>query len=876
VSIRIIRRKIRSGFIRAGLAWDATERLLQENGHLVLNKLRTHWERFRPPLPSPSSHRPDVPPDREIPEALRQIGEEFHKAVTTIGASTSWPIADQRPERRVVIVAGARVFSDIRIECQARILAKQGYDVIVMGVADRRASIGTVSMPDWGRRVKFDILPASTLAALGGLPYFYSTSLIEAAAVHRAFAIQATDLSNALVVVEAARRASALAVLDLPTWESENASRDPKTARWLPHNESLAAALREIEGLALRRSAAAITSSETIARAMETASGVEEGFVEVVRNVPDPALRSSQMYRPLKEQAGLTRNTFAIVCQADANAFTMLNPVIRSLTDLTDAHLVIRTPSVGPSRAYYRRIARQAGVSKRLVLLDPVPQRDLIAASMGADVGLWTQPNISKNHHAALPVEIFAYTAANLTVAAAHYPEAAKWLQKFRCGVDFDPYDPRSIARALKELRDNQTSLSKRVTEAKQALLEDDVTNDWRKYVDIYDRLWSVATSKFDGKATAQSSADAPMRVLHAPCNFGNQSWVLSRAERKLGLKSELIVNYLNAFDQPADRVLGKAGGRTTNHLIARKIALSSAPYDFDVFHYYFGRSLASWDDIDELASESFSDLKSARQLGKPIIMTLQGCDVRLAGESNKRNTFTPCAPHRCPAYESCLSTYDHQRRRLIRDILPLCDKVFYLNPELGHFVPEATFLPYANVDISMVRPQPRTANALPRILHAPSLAGIKGTNAILAALESLAKRHAFELVLVQNQTHEEAMAIYQTADIAIDQIFAGWYGGLSVELMAMGIPVMSYLREDDFVHAPAAMIRDLPVINIRPDSLERDIEAFLMRRSEWADIGRASRSFVEKWHDPMKIAAWMTRVYRDPKNTLEFEPETT
>jgi len=721
--------------------------------------------------------------------------------------------------------------------------------------------------------VKFDILPASAPGALNAAPYFYSPALIEAASRHQAFAIQATDLSNTLIVLEASRRTKALAVIDLPTWESENASRDPKTERWLPHNEALASALREIESLAVRRAAVTITSSDTIARALEVASSVDDGLIEVVRTIPDASLLSNQEYQLLKDQAGLAKTAFTVVCQAAPTSFTMLQPVIMSLRELPDVHLVIRASATGPSRAYYRRIAQQAGASKRVVFLEPVSQRDLAAASIGADIGLWTYPDISKNHESVLPSEMFSYAAAGLPLATANLREPAQWLDRFKCGVTFAPYDPHSIANAINTMRMDYAVFSKAAAEAKRVLGEEG-ESDWRKYADIYDRLWRVAVSKYDAGTATQSSTTAPMRVLHAPCNFGNQSWVLSRAERKLGLKSEVVVNYLNAFDQPADRVLGTVGGKSADHLTARKTALSSAPYDFDVYHYYFGRSLASWDDIDELASESFSDLKRARELGKPIIMTLQGCDARLAGESNKRNAFTPCAPNRCPAYESCLSTYDHQRRRLIQNILPLCDKVFYLNPELGHFVPNATFLPYANVDIWKVRPQQKAANAIPRILHAPSLAGIKGTAAILAALESLSKRHAFEVVLVENRTHEEAMAIYQTADIAIDQIFAGWYGGLSVELMAMGIPVMSYLREQDFANAPATMIRDLPVLNIRPDRLEQDIEAVLLRRAEWASIGQASRSFVEKWHHPEKIAAWMTKVYAAPKSAPAFDPD--
>ena len=48
------------------------------------------------------------------------------------------------------------------------------------------------------------------------------------------------------------------------------------------------------------------------------------------------------------------------------------------------------------------------------------------------------------------------------------------------------------------------------------------------------------------------------MRVLHAPVNIGNQPWVLSRQERKLGVKSDLVLNYNTWINYNADRVLGK------------------------------------------------------------------------------------------------------------------------------------------------------------------------------------------------------------------------------------------------------------------------------------------------------------------------------
>ena len=50
------------------------------------------------------------------------------------------------------------------------------------------------------------------------------------------------------------------------------------------------------------------------------------------------------------------------------------------------------------------------------------------------------------------------------------------------------------------------------------------------------------------------------LRVLHAPVNVGNQPWSLSRAERALGVKSDLIINYQTSFGYPADVVTGELG----------------------------------------------------------------------------------------------------------------------------------------------------------------------------------------------------------------------------------------------------------------------------------------------------------------------------
>jgi hypothetical protein len=368
------------------------------------------------------------------------------------------------------------------------------------------------------------------------------------------------------------------------------------------------------------------------------------------------------------------------------------------------------------------------------------------------------------------------------------------------------------------------------------------------------------------------------MRVLHGPVNVGNQPWVLSRAERRLGLESDLVITYNTWLNYGADRVLGGYGERSAASF-ARRVAFGiKAPFSYDVLHFYFGRSYLFFEDIGGrlslLAPLLAADLRLARSLGKKVYMTLQGCDVRIASGSNQRNAWTMCAEGRCSAYSACISTYDAQRRRMVERLLPLCDKVFYLNPELGHELPaNAAFLPYASCEIAAFEVALPRATGRPRIVHAPSNGGIKGTPMILAALEQLKTRYDFDLILVENKPHVEALAIYRDADIAIDQILAGWYGGYAVEMMAMGKPVACMIRDADLGFVPPAMQTDLPLLRIHPDTLVDDLAAILDAQAQWPDWGRRARRFVERWHDPDAIARAMADCYQDPASGFDLQP---
>ena len=360
------------------------------------------------------------------------------------------------------------------------------------------------------------------------------------------------------------------------------------------------------------------------------------------------------------------------------------------------------------------------------------------------------------------------------------------------------------------------------------------------------------------------------MRVLHAPVNVGNHPWVLSRHERALGARSDLVVLYGTWLDYPADRFLSQTPTRGWYPRLKQSWFGLKSVFDYDVMHYYFGQSFMAWEPARRFPGR-FLDLKLAHALGRKVFMTLQGCDVRNSGCNSTRNEITMCHLGQCKFAQTCRTTEDPKRRDLVQKILPYCHRVFVLNPDLIHDVPGAVFLPYASVDVEPIEPTwPRTDGPI-RLVHAPTSETIKGTPFLLAAIDKLKQRWPIELTLIRGVPHTEAMKMYRQADLVIDQLLAGWYGGFAVETMAMGKPVACYLRESDLCHIPEAMRADLPLPRLSLPTLEADLEGLFRRRHQWPEWGYRARQYVLRWHHPRRIAEAMLQAYRHPQSLFDL-----
>jgi hypothetical protein len=351
--------------------------------------------------------------------------------------------------------------------------------------------------------------------------------------------------------------------------------------------------------------------------------------------------------------------------------------------------------------------------------------------------------------------------------------------------------------------------------------------------------------------------AERPLRVLHYPTDVGGNPGGLAAAERRLGLDSTVAVVQKSLLEYPVDIDLDLGSVGRWQRLGGRMRFCLRAMRDFDVIHFNFGQSM-----LPQVRGAAI-DLPLLRAAGKRLFMTFQGCDVRQTGYC-RSNFAISCCGH-TSSDQLCTAEQDANKARVAAWATRCCHRVFCLNPDLLHVVPEAEFMPYASVDPRCFEQRPPSADGPIRILHAPTNRAAKGSEVVLAALEDLSSDFDIEILLVENIPHAEALLLYREADLLIDQLKVGWYGALAVELMAMGKPVVSYIREDDLQLLPQAMVRQLPVVSATSTTLTCVLRDLLSRPQDLARIGQSSRAYVERWHDPRGIARRLATLYEDP-----------
>ena len=130
----------------------------------------------------------------------------------------------------------------------------------------------------------------------------------------------------------------------------------------------------------------------------------------------------------------------------------------------------------------------------------------------------------------------------------------------------------------------------------------------------------------------------------------------------------------------------------------------------------------------------------------------------------------------------------------------------------------------------------------------------IKGTPHVVAAVERLkSEGHNVEYVFADNLHIADVRFIQAQADIVVEQLIYGWWGSTGVETMALGKPVVCYLRnewkENFFRNFPE--YDSLPIVEADTATIYDVLKQLVLDEKLRERKGRESREFAEQHFSP-------------------------
>ena len=320
------------------------------------------------------------------------------------------------------------------------------------------------------------------------------------------------------------------------------------------------------------------------------------------------------------------------------------------------------------------------------------------------------------------------------------------------------------------------------------------------------------------------------MKVLHSPVNIAGGPGAISQGLQELGVESTVLVFNERPFERGFDVNLElRDTSRLSNlplNLPKQLRAFAWAAPRFDVFHFHAGLTLLP----------RRVNLPALRLMHKGIVFQSWGSDLRGRPASDVRYL------HRAGAV--IVGSY------LTRRLAPR-----------GPW-PEYDVVPPAIV-LTDWQPSPTEPGDVLRVAHAPSKRAVKGTDAVLAAVESLQARGApIELDLIEGVPNREARLRYAAADVVVDQLRIGWYGMLAIESMALAKPVVVHLDEEAAAETEEAFGIELPLIRATESTLEDVLAGLVDVRASLPELGRRSREYVERVHAHTTVARQVLEIY--------------
>ena len=339
-----------------------------------------------------------------------------------------------------------------------------------------------------------------------------------------------------------------------------------------------------------------------------------------------------------------------------------------------------------------------------------------------------------------------------------------------------------------------------------------------------------------------------PVRLFIAPVNWAGQAWRWARAaERNIDGVGAVTMAYRvgGEFGHPADLVIPATGYVLSSGWQRRQrdaVLTGFTHVIIEAERHIFGRV------YDQRVDAQVQELLAA---GVRVAFLCHGSDIRLPSRHAADNPDSP--------FHGSLDGLTARLEKQALENKALLDRsrlpVFVSTLGLLRDVPGAGWLPvvvdpglWATESIPLMRDRPVVA-------HAPSRASMKGSELIDPVMRGLHDAGLIEYVRIEGVPAGEMPAVYQNADVVLDQFRLGDYGVAACEALAAGRVVVGHVNADVRARVKAATGHDLPIVEATAATLGGIISDICENRERYRTIAMSGVDFVHAVHDGRRSA---------------------
>jgi glycosyltransferase involved in cell wall biosynthesis len=343
------------------------------------------------------------------------------------------------------------------------------------------------------------------------------------------------------------------------------------------------------------------------------------------------------------------------------------------------------------------------------------------------------------------------------------------------------------------------------------------------------------------------------MKVLHLPYNIASQISISVRALRSLGIDARGLARKSSPIQDDAgiETVAWIGRPKPVPRLVRGikwRLKLVRAMAWADVLHWHWGDT--TWKGLD---------LCIAAWLRKPRLVEFWGDDLRDPHVAARDNPFIARMYASYPelAIQGTKQAQAMFKRHGFEALIPGYELSDYLDPNIF----PTYYHTRAGLMLDDYTPRfPDPHKQRPLLVHAPSNKSKKGTEVLEEVIRQLQRSYEFDFQLVHQMGRTDSLAAIAAGDLFLDQFTIGAEGLASHEAMALGKPVVCFIKDSLRKRYPAS----LPIVIADQHNLTSAIAALLQDGAHRRDLGVRGRQYVEEFHDARKIAAELIEIYQD------------